>query len=216
LVIDLGVGTYTQKTFSDRRYEIWTMQSQFHNLPTFIDEMGNIDELGNDAAKDVYNKAYVMEHDGEKYSAGYVNCILCSNLDYNSDKCVSSLSMDIADAYGDERIRSYKRTVSLIKGQGVCIEDSYDGDLKAVVSLMTYDKPEIEVISTSESCEKFGEAKILVRIGNLGFAEITGAESATVKAYPVTDERLSIAWKHEVYRVLFELGHCNKLEMKFR
>ncbi|MCT4646969.1 MAG: heparinase II/III family protein [Carboxylicivirga sp.] len=33
LFIDVGVGTYTKQTFSSRRYEIWTMQSQYHNLP---------------------------------------------------------------------------------------------------------------------------------------------------------------------------------------
>ncbi len=31
--IDAGVGTYTRETFSSRRYEIWTMQSNYHNLP---------------------------------------------------------------------------------------------------------------------------------------------------------------------------------------
>ncbi|WP_092282222.1 hypothetical protein [Caldicoprobacter faecalis] len=34
LFIDVGVETYTAKTFSSSRYEIWTMQSQYHNLPT--------------------------------------------------------------------------------------------------------------------------------------------------------------------------------------
>ena len=33
LLIDPGVGEYTAKTFSKDRYSIWTMQSQFHNLP---------------------------------------------------------------------------------------------------------------------------------------------------------------------------------------
>ncbi|MDL2299876.1 heparinase II/III-family protein, partial [Bacteroides sp. OttesenSCG-928-E20] len=33
LFIDLGVETYTRKTFSGQRYTIWTMQSDFHNLP---------------------------------------------------------------------------------------------------------------------------------------------------------------------------------------
>ena len=33
LIIDPAVGEYTSKTFSNRRYEIWTMQSQYHNLP---------------------------------------------------------------------------------------------------------------------------------------------------------------------------------------
>ncbi len=34
-LIDIGVESYTQKTFSPQRYEIWTMQSAWHNLPTF-------------------------------------------------------------------------------------------------------------------------------------------------------------------------------------
>ncbi|MBR1547731.1 MAG: heparinase II/III family protein [Prevotella sp.] len=33
LLIDPGVGEYTAKTFSKQRYEIWTMQSAYHNLP---------------------------------------------------------------------------------------------------------------------------------------------------------------------------------------
>ena len=31
--IDAGVGTYNKKTFSSERYDIWTMQSGYHNLP---------------------------------------------------------------------------------------------------------------------------------------------------------------------------------------
>lgn len=33
VLIDVGVGTYTRKTFSSERYSIWTMQSDYHNLP---------------------------------------------------------------------------------------------------------------------------------------------------------------------------------------
>jgi len=33
LFIDPAVGEYTAKTFSKDRYEIWTMQSGYHNLP---------------------------------------------------------------------------------------------------------------------------------------------------------------------------------------
>ncbi|OCT13015.1 hypothetical protein A8709_22105 [Paenibacillus pectinilyticus] len=32
-LIDIGVETYTYKTFSPQRYEIWTMQSGYHNVP---------------------------------------------------------------------------------------------------------------------------------------------------------------------------------------
>jgi hypothetical protein len=34
VLIDVGVETYSAKTFSSKRYEIWTMQSAYHNLPT--------------------------------------------------------------------------------------------------------------------------------------------------------------------------------------
>lgn len=33
LLVDVGVGTYTAKTFSSRRYELWNLQSKNHNLP---------------------------------------------------------------------------------------------------------------------------------------------------------------------------------------
>lgn len=33
VLIDAGVGTYTRQTFSKERYTIWTMQSDYHNLP---------------------------------------------------------------------------------------------------------------------------------------------------------------------------------------
>lgn len=33
IFIDAGVGTYTKQTFSSERYNIWTMQSNYHNLP---------------------------------------------------------------------------------------------------------------------------------------------------------------------------------------
>ena len=254
MLIDLGVGTYTQKTFSDRRYELWTMQSQFHNLPTFIDEgylpgdesgafegkteacgKQYLEELGRDAAADVYNHAFIMQHAGEQFAAGDVNCILCMNsgetrgiADNSADevcygKHISSLAMDIAGAYGDERIRSYKRIVSLNKGEGVCVEDTYDGDLNAVISLMTYEKPEIvplenlnaedALVDTTSECKP---ETYYIKIGDLGYAKVEGVVSATVKAYPITDERLSIAWKHEVYRVLLEMGPENKVKMSFR
>lgn len=33
IIIDAGVDVYTKKTFSDERYTIWSMQSNYHNLP---------------------------------------------------------------------------------------------------------------------------------------------------------------------------------------
>lgn len=33
IFVDAGVGTYTRQTFGSERYSIWTMQSEYHNLP---------------------------------------------------------------------------------------------------------------------------------------------------------------------------------------
>ena len=33
VIIDVGVGTYTRQTFGPERYTIWTMRSDYHNLP---------------------------------------------------------------------------------------------------------------------------------------------------------------------------------------
>ena len=33
MIIDAGVGTYTRQTFGSERYSIWTMQSDYHNVP---------------------------------------------------------------------------------------------------------------------------------------------------------------------------------------
>ena len=56
VLIDAGVGQYTKQTFSPQRYELWFMQSNYHNLPTF-DGVGEM-QGGNYAAKDVvYDEA---------------------------------------------------------------------------------------------------------------------------------------------------------------
>jgi hypothetical protein len=45
VLIDAGVGQYTKQTFSPRRYELWFMQSNYHNLPTF----GGVGEMQGEA-----------------------------------------------------------------------------------------------------------------------------------------------------------------------
>ena len=35
VLIDTGAGEYTKKTFSNERYDLWFMQSNYHNLPAF-------------------------------------------------------------------------------------------------------------------------------------------------------------------------------------
>ncbi|RFB88483.1 heparinase [Rhizobium leguminosarum bv. trifolii] len=108
-LIDVGVETYTAKTFSPRRYEIWTMQSAFHNLPTFEG---------------------VMQSAGEAFGA--------RDVEVEFGESEARISLDISGAYPPEaKLRSYRRAVSLQRGRHVEIVDTYDGDRPAVLSLMT-------------------------------------------------------------------------------
>lgn len=116
-LIDVGVETYTQKTFSPNRYEIWTMQSSFHNLPSFWDK-----------------GVELVQHNGANYRAKQVS--------HQFNSAASYITMDIGDAYPDKRIHSYQRTAVLHKGSNITITDHYEGELPyPVLSLMVWEEP---------------------------------------------------------------------------
>ncbi len=180
-LIDLGVETYTAKTFSDQRYEIWTMQSQYHNTLNF----GRGTEPG----------IRIMQKDGKEAAAG--------NVRYKIDTDGAEISMDLAGAYKDPGIKKALRSVCFMKGTSekagrILIRDhaETEGDLRGILSFMTYERPE-EI--------RDGE-KIRIRVGSLGVMEITGAGSAVIERIPIEDERLKKAWKHEVYRILLTMA----------
>lgn len=159
-LIDVGVESYTAKTFSPRRYEIWTMQSAFHNLPSF---------------------SGVMQQDGEAFSAKDVRVDL--------GNAQSEISMDIAGAYPEQaHLRRYHRRVRLLKGQCVEIEDVFDGDKPAQVSLMFAQKPELSPQG--------------IHLRGLGTITVHGQASITVEEIPITDPRLREAWPDRLYRAL--------------
>lgn len=171
LFIDVGVETYTKKTFSPQRYEIWTMQSGYHNLPTFLD-----------------GERQITQQNGPQYRA--------VNEAHAFGPESSWISMDIAKAYPDDRVGSYTRRAELRKGAkdgapaSISIRDQYHGDaaLTPVLSLMFYEKPEID-----------GD---MIRIGDLACCRVTGASSIVMEQIPITDPRLMTAWGHDIYRCL--------------
>ncbi|HKK62568.1 MAG TPA: heparinase II/III family protein, partial [Bacteroidales bacterium] len=81
LFIDVGVGTYTRKTFSSERYSIWTMQSNYHNLPFvngFAQENGReykSSQVVFDEQKSLFSidiaKAYPAEAGIKKWTRSY-------------------------------------------------------------------------------------------------------------------------------------------------
>ncbi|WP_158559254.1 heparinase II/III domain-containing protein [Deminuibacter soli] len=82
VLIDVGSGTYTSKTFSKHRYDIWYNTSAYHNLPTING---------------------VQQGDGA-FSATAVS--------YNNDKNGTSFQMELREAYpATAGISSWKRNI---------------------------------------------------------------------------------------------------------
>ena len=182
-IIDLGVGSYTQKTFSKDRYDIWTMQSQYHNLPSFYDAEGNI----------------IMEHDGEEFCASKVSCRM--------DENISELSMELQDAYSglDGKLQRFVRFCKNADSSSVpvtnisidteslnvpvVINDHYDGKLKFVENIICYEKPDI------------AHNPDHIRLGTLGHIHVCGFCDIKIKELPISDIRLGETWKHSCYRI---------------
>lgn len=97
-IIDVGVGEYTAKTFSPKRYEIWTMQSAYHNLPV----------IGG-----------VMQGAGRQYAA--------SGVRYSADDEAAEFNLDLAKAYPAQAgIITWRRTLRLSRrSNSVLLNDQY-------------------------------------------------------------------------------------------
>ncbi|MBA7634389.1 hypothetical protein ES703_41973 [subsurface metagenome] len=97
-IVDVGKPTYARKTFSADRYEIWPMQSAYHNLPTVNS---------------------VMQEAGRRYAA--------RNVQYRSNEDYAQLRMDIASAYPEEAgVKVWFRTVRLNRGKDIQVIDSFE------------------------------------------------------------------------------------------
>ena len=97
-IIDVGVETYSAKTFSSHRYDIWTMQSAYHNCPT-VDG--------------------VMQAAGREFAA--------SDVSYHADDSAAEVRLNIATAYPKEaHIESWKRALRLDREKNqVTLVDDY-------------------------------------------------------------------------------------------
>lgn len=120
LLIDIGVESYSKKTFSSQRYEIWTMQSDYHNLPTL--------------------NGY-MQGAGEAY---FGKVIKLSELPYSYE-----VICELSNAYPKEaEVSSYIRQIVFEKNEGITIKDHYElikdtQSIPVISNLMTYEKPKV-------------------------------------------------------------------------
>ncbi len=173
VLIDVGVEAYTAKTFSGRRYEIWTMQSAYHNLPAING---------------------LMQKEGRAFAAKDVR--------YRAEERIAELSMDIAPAYPKEAgLKSWRRTLRLERGKKVVITDAYK--LAEAVkplqwSFMTCRTPEIAGPGTIRLAAGPGEAA--GRPVELSYDETT--LNAAIEPIEIEDGRLKAAWGEKLFRIV--------------
>ncbi len=114
ILIDLGVETYSARTFNEHRYEIWTMRSDYHTLPTF---------------------GHTVQQPGQQYRAREVR--------YSEEGGVVTLSMELSAAYGPEDIGRYVRTLRFDeKASVITVHEDYVYEGEAAFHFMTFHKPE--------------------------------------------------------------------------
>ena len=197
LFIDLGVETYCRKTFSDRRYDIWTMQSQYHNLPSF----GKfLQQAGEDfAARDTVcslKPAYAqisMELSGAYRKSG------------SSTGCIPGPDGSIRQTGGADALRSFQRTVTLIRNDRIIVEDVYDSSVPAVLNLMTSESPTLTRTAEGTTAAFFPDGAVCL---------ITGAVSAVVEPISLDDPRLTACWGDKVYRIRLKADSHIRLEIR--
>ncbi|MCM1191484.1 MAG: heparinase II/III-family protein [Butyrivibrio sp.] len=116
VLVDIGVESYTGKTFSNQRYEIWTMQSGYHNLPAIE---------GTD------------QHEGSSYGA--------SDVTYGLNEDRAEIAMELIHAYPlSETGHSYRRQVLLDrKTECVTLRDTTDCG-NVVLNFITCEKPKTD------------------------------------------------------------------------
>ena len=97
LLIDTGVEPYTAKNASPQRYDIWTMSTNYHNLP-------QINALPQEAGAD----------------------FLANDVSYEATDDQVTYRLDIAKAYPEEAgAQSWVRTIAFERGKEIQLDDVY-------------------------------------------------------------------------------------------
>jgi hypothetical protein len=175
LLIDAGVETYSRKTFSPQRYEIWTMNSGYHNLPTINN---------------------VQQAPGAEYAA--------RSVEYSATDQEARFTLDIAGAYpATLGLTRWTRTVKLTRGQSITIDDSYNLEhvpQNLVLNLLTVchvDVSEAGVIRLSQADLIDG------RVSGSGVIRYQAAcFRPSVEEIAITDTRMRPVWGGCVSRIL--------------
>jgi hypothetical protein len=110
VIIDVGAGTYTSKTFSSARYSLWFNTSPYHNLPTI---------------------------NGQEQKAG--KQFTATDVAYAMNEGSARFRMNIAKAWGEEAgLLSWIRTLDADRNKGITITDDYELKQKPVTLIQSF------------------------------------------------------------------------------
>ena len=186
VIVDAGVETYTAKTFSSERYEIWTMQSQYHTLPTVNGHMQLPGRVYSDAGID------------------YHYDIAARDVSHGANDATATMTLDIAQAYPPEaQIDSWVRTVTLERGEGVTITDQYA--LKAITGDL------VMHVLTACTVEDRGNGTLALNQAELAGGRVSGTAhlhcdadvfDIAIETIPIKDPRLNAIWGDVLRRIV--------------
>ena len=189
-IIDIGVETYSKKTFSPERYDIWTMQSVFHNVTNFCRYSCNCHNATQISSAE--NQIF-QQLPGKEYKA--------SVMEYKTGPDGMRILMELKEAYDSRAgVESYRCEVTHTAESGVIVTDSVvvPEETQAFLCLMTAVKP---VLTVQE------EGKLVFCLPIAGTnAQITltgnSVGSYECEEHPVTDARLQQSWSGSLYRLI--------------
>ncbi|OPZ85764.1 MAG: Heparinase II/III-like protein [bacterium ADurb.Bin429] len=135
-IIDIGVETYTQQTFSPQRYELWCIRASGHNTP-----------LVNG----------VEQAPGRERRA--------TRVEYTADGAVQRLALNLEEAYPPEAgLVSLRRTVTLdAAAHAVILADAYALRSPAPLTLTFYTPVPVEVLSPGTLALATAPRRLLLR-----------------------------------------------------
>jgi len=178
LLIDIGSGTYTLRTFNNNRYNIWFNRSDYHNTPTI-------------------NGA--PQSPGSNYRA--------SDLRYKAGNSTVDFSLDIAKAYPSEAaVNSWVRTITLKRGKNVQIKDitNLQKSESVVQHLMTCFPTEVMKPGVVVIHYRSGDNKSTDFIVKYDAKQMT-AKVEKIKLELEEDQGVRANWGENIHRINFEV-----------
>ena len=206
VLIDLGVGTYTRKTFSPERYDIWTMQSSWHNLPDF-------DGVMQEATAACRADNVQVTGIGDADSAGSGAC------NGNGDSAgagaaIGEVTADLTHAWPQvARLQQYTRSVRLDRdAHELVIRDEVRGEFaQARMHWLMAVQPE-QLAEQQEQQEQPGS----FTIGDARVSLYADGASAswTVESVPLDDAQLKRNWGERVWRITVDFHESCELRIR--